>query len=212
MGQVPAELGGQDPQRHDEGNGDERAHGLIQAQAQKAVVQQAPGHGGDGVNALIQHLGHGVGQHIPDHAAAHAGCHAHQNDEDGIGKAVFADGDVHAHNGEGGKAQCVKDIVDRVKPLFVGPVACSPDAGVHKHHQGEEGHHADVDKAGEHSGRELPQQDIPHNPAAQGGDHGEKQYAEGVRPPFYAHHGPGDGGRGHADVFKDYDGYFHITR
>ena len=44
VGQVPAKLCGQDPQSNDEGDGNERAYGFIQAQTQETIIEQTPGH------------------------------------------------------------------------------------------------------------------------------------------------------------------------
>lgn len=99
VGQIPAEVGGENADGDDQPAAAEHGRRLSHKGPQPHAGQ-CSGQGGGGVDVFDEDVGCVPGHHVPQDAAAHAGDHPHEHQQEQRGPGRLLVGDADARHGE----------------------------------------------------------------------------------------------------------------
>ena len=142
-------------------------------------AQQCPDQGGAGIEVLDKDVGLLVGQHVPQHTAAHAGDDAHKHQQEQVIVLCLLKGALNAHHRKKAQADGVQPQHDQLigAALYRQQM---PHGG--QEHQGRHTHgHQGIHRLAEHHRRRDAQGQVPDNAAAAGGTHAQDHHAEGIQ-------------------------------
>ena len=191
---------------HDDRNADERGDGL--GQNEPAEQKHArPGERGARVDVLAEDIGHVARKDVAQHAAAGAGEHADEKQQQHAAAVRLPDGGGDAGDGEDAKARRVHEQQRRVEELLAARER--PAHGREEQHHRNDQRHDQVDRVLKRLRRRDADDQVADDAAAHGGDHAENGHAEDVHPLFDARQGAAGRERHGAQQFYDEEKRVH---